>query len=120
MRVLLDVHVSGRKVARRLRELGHDVLAVDEDRDLDGVDDEELLKLAEQEHRILVTFDVKDFSRITRDWAARQVSHGGCAVLVGIDHREFELIVRRLEAAFALRPEPDDWSDLLWFVSRAD
>jgi Domain of unknown function (DUF5615) len=40
---------------------GHEVRSVDEERELDGWDDEALLALATAEKRVLITFDVKDF-----------------------------------------------------------
>lgn len=49
MRLLLDAHVSGRVVARRLRERGHDVRAANEEPRLDAWEDEALLELAATE-----------------------------------------------------------------------
>lgn len=119
MRLLLDAHVSGRRIGAALRERGHDVLAVDEARELDGCPDEELLELAIAQRRILVTFDVADFPRICREWMEEGRSHHGCAVVVGIRHHEFAAIVRALDAAFQTRPRPREWRDCLAFVSRS-
>jgi Domain of unknown function (DUF5615) len=102
-----------------MRERGHDVIAVAEERDLDGCSDEEILALASNQQRILVTFDAADFPRICRDWAEARRSHSGCAVVVGVRHHEFGAAVRALDAAFQARPDPDDWRDYLAFVSRA-
>jgi hypothetical protein len=102
-----------------MRERGHDVLAVAEQRDLDGATDEQLLELAGSQQRIMVTFDAADFSRICRDWTEAGISHWGCAVVVGIRHHEFQAAVRALDAAFRARPDSDDWRDYLAFVSRA-
>lgn len=55
MRLLLDAHVSGRRVGGALRALGHDVPALDEERQLEGLPDDEVLTLAATERRILVT-----------------------------------------------------------------
>lgn len=118
MRLLLDAHVSGRRIGAALRTRGHDVRSVDEERALDGCQDEELLVLAAEERRILVTLDAADFPRISREWSKTGRSHHGCAVLVGIRHHEFGAIVQALEAAFGARPRPDDWRDYLAFVSR--
>lgn len=118
MRLLLDAHVSGRRIGAALRELKHDVLAVDGARDLDGCPDEELLELASIQERILVTFDVADFPRICREWLEAGKSHYGCSVIVGIRHHEFGDIVRALEATFKIRPDPSDWRDYMAFVSR--
>jgi hypothetical protein len=118
LRLLLDAHVSGRRIGAALRERKHDVLAVDEARDLDGCPDEELLVLASVQERVLVTFDVADFPRICREWLEAEKSHHGCAVIVGIRHHEFGAIMRALDAAFEIRPDARDWHDYLAFVSR--
>jgi hypothetical protein len=118
LRLLLDAHVSGRRIGAALRERKHDVLAVDETRDLDGCPDEELLVLARIQERALVTFDVADFPRICRKWLEAGKSHRGCAVIVGIRHHEFGAIMRPLDAAFETRPDARDWHDYLAFVSR--
>ena len=108
---MLDAHVSGRRIGAALRERGHDVLAVDEQRDLDGALDEELMEIASAEGRILVTFDAADFPRICREWLEASQSHHGCAVVVGIRQSEFGAIVRALESAFEQRPDPREWLD---------
>lgn len=119
MRLLLDAHVSGRRIGRALRERGHDVLAVDEERDLDGCPDEELLELATSQERVLVTFDAADFPRICHEWLESGKPHHGCAVLVGIRNHEIGAVARALDRAFGARPDPGDWRDHLAFVSRA-
>jgi hypothetical protein len=118
VRLLLDAHVSGRRIGTRLRDLGHDVRAVDEERALDGYFDGELLELATTEERVLVTFDVADFPRIVREWADEGRSHSGCAVVVGLGHHEFGAVLRALDAAFGSRPDASAWRDHLMFVSR--
>jgi len=110
VRLFLDAHVSARRIATALREQ-HDVRAADEERELDGFDDERLLTLATREHRIMVTFNVADFARITTEWAAAERSHAGCLLIVGVDHAEFGLIVRVIEHAISIRPDQDAWAD---------
>ena len=61
VRLFLDEHVSARRIATALRER-HDVRAADEERELDGWDDERLLALATEQGQIMVTFNVKDFA----------------------------------------------------------
>ncbi|MDQ3608606.1 MAG: DUF5615 family PIN-like protein [Actinomycetota bacterium] len=118
MRLLLDAHISARRIAGALRGRGHDVRAADQERALDGWPDEELLALAASEQRILVTFDVKDFPDIARRWAEAQRPHAGCLIVVGIDHSEYGTVVRALERAFAVRPAHEDWRDYTAFVAR--
>ncbi len=118
MKLFLDAHISGRRVASALRRAGHDVRAADEERELDGLGDEELLALATAEGRVLVTFDVKDCPVIARRWAEAGRPHAGCAIVVGIDHGEFGTIVAVLERALQGRPEQGEWRDLTLFLAR--
>ncbi|MGH7912154.1 MAG: DUF5615 family PIN-like protein, partial [Candidatus Dormibacteraceae bacterium] len=101
MRLFLDAHLSARRIARTLRERGHDVHAADEDRSLDGWTDERLLVLATGEGRIMVTCNVRDVARLARTWAEAGRSHSGCVLLVGIDHREFGLLAATRRGADA-------------------
>jgi predicted nuclease of predicted toxin-antitoxin system len=120
LRLLLDAHVSGARIATALRERGHDVRAADEERELDGWADEALLALAAEEERVLVTFDVKDFPDIARRWAEAARPHAGCAIVVGIDHSEFGTILRALDGLLEERSEQEDWREYTCFVSRGD
>lgn len=119
MRLFLDAHVSGRRIATALRKRGHDVRAADEERDLDGMADEELLELAADDGRIMVTFNVADFPDLARCWAEERRSHAGLAIVVGIDHSEFGSVLRALERVLVVRPDQSDWINFTIFVSRS-
>lgn len=80
--------------------------------------DEELLTLAVSEERIFVTFDVADFPRIAQRWAEEGRTHSGCAIIVGIDHREFGTTIRVILRTLDARPNPEDWRDYTCFVAR--
>jgi hypothetical protein len=112
MRLLLEAHVSGPNVGRRLEENGHDVRALDQESALEGLDDDEVLALAASEQRILVTHNIADFPRILREWAAAQRAHAGVTLVYGIDHSEFALGVRGIQRWLELRPSQADWQDL--------
>jgi predicted nuclease of predicted toxin-antitoxin system len=119
VRLFLDAHISGRRIAARaLRRRDHDVRAADEERQLDGATDEALLELATDENRIMVTFNVADFPDIARRWAEADRPHAGLIIVVGIDHREFGTILRAIDRCFATRPGQPSWNDLTLFVSR--
>lgn len=118
MRLLLDAHLSGRVIGRHLREKGHDVYALDEHRELEGIDDEELLALATDENRILVTHNVKDFPDILRGWAEEGRSHAGCIVIVGIQLDQFALLIRATEAAIDAGPDQEGWVNRSLLVGR--
>jgi hypothetical protein len=118
VRLLLDAHVSGPNVGRRLEQNGHDVRALDQEPALEGLDDDEVLALATREQRILVTHNVADFPRILREWAAAQRSHAGVILVYGIDHSEFALIARGIERWLSLRPDQEDWTDFPAILDR--
>jgi hypothetical protein len=118
VRLLLDAHVSGPNVGRRLEQNGHDVRALDQERALEGLDDDEVLALATSDERILITHNVADFPRILRDWADAQRSHAGVILVYGIDPSEFALIVRGIELWFQLRPDQADWGDFPAILDR--
>ncbi len=121
MRLFLDAHISGRRVAQALRDADHDVRAADEERALDGLDDPDLLELATGELRLLVTFNVKDFLPILRDWAEIGRSHSGCILVASsLRHEQFGAIIAGVERAFDEVPEPDDWTDRVYWLSKAD
>ena len=118
MRLLLDAHVSGPNVGRRLEQQSHDVRALDQEPALEGLDDDEVLALATSEQRILVTHNVADFPRILREWAAAQRAHAGVILVYGIDHSEFALIARGIERWLQLRPAEADWTDFPAILDR--
>lgn len=118
MRLLLDAHISGRAVGRRLQDKGHDVRALDQEPEMEGLDDEGILLLATHERRILVTRDVDDFPRILRDWAEEARSHAGTILIYGIAHNEFDPIARGVERWLTARPDQDDWIDFPAVVDR--
>jgi predicted nuclease of predicted toxin-antitoxin system len=119
VRLLLDAHLSGRVIGKALRAAGHDVFALDEHRDLEGIDDEEVLQLASADDRILFTQNVKDFPEILRDWAHRQKSHSGCVILVGVGLFEFGVIIGRIEECLSIYPEQSDWHERAVFAGGA-
>ncbi|HEV2998147.1 MAG TPA: DUF5615 family PIN-like protein [Solirubrobacteraceae bacterium] len=77
MRLLLDEMISPR-IARELREGGHDVQAVKKDRpDLAGRGDRELVRWMLAERRVIVTNDVADFQGIHDQLLAAGSEHNG-------------------------------------------
>lgn len=119
MRLLLDAHISARRIATPLCEQDHDVRAVDEERELDGLPDERLFELAVAETRAMITFDVKDFAVIARRWAETGRSHAGLGIVVGIDHGEFGAILDVLSRELHARPSQANWGDLTLFIARS-
>ena len=112
MRLLLDANLSPRGVARPLRASGRDVRALAEEAALEGLDDPEVLALAAQEGRILVTRNSRDFAPLLREWAEAGRSHAGAILIWTLDHSEFAAIVAGVERLLALRPEHERWRDI--------
>jgi hypothetical protein len=119
LRLFLDAHISGRRIAQALRRRHHDGRAADDERQLDGATDEALLELAAGEDRIMVTFNVADVPDIARRWAEAGRAHAGLIIVIGIDHREFGTILRAIVQCLATRPDQAAWNDLTLFVSQS-
>lgn len=112
MRLLLDANLSGRRLARPLRDDGHDVMALSERPDLEGLADPEVLALAASEGRILITRNSRDFAPLLRDWAEAGRSHAGCILIWTLGHHEFGRILHGLRHLLDERPEQAAWMDL--------
>ena len=92
--------------------------AVDEERELDGLADEQLLELAASETRATITFDAKDFTVIARRWAHDGRRHAGLGIVVG--HRSRRLRPSSMSLTGAFRStEQSDWTDLTVLIARS-
>ena len=118
MRILLDAHVSGRRLGDALRADGHDVLALDEDAELGALADTEVLALGAAEGRILITFDQRHFAPLLREWAEAGRTHAGCILVYGLDHSEFALILGGIRRLFDERPRQEAWVNLADALTR--
>lgn len=119
MRLLLDAHVSGRRVGAPLAVAGHDVRALDQEPELEGLTDEDVLGLASAQGRVLVTHDVADFPVILRSWAEAGRSHAGVILVYEIGHREFGVVIAGVSRWLALRPRQEEWIDVAVVLDRA-
>ena len=80
MKALLDEQLSPR-IAELLRDRGHDVQAVADQRDLAGRSDRVILEVAAAEKRAVITNNVKDFRPLAAERLARGDSHAGLILL---------------------------------------
>jgi Protein of unknown function DUF82. len=112
LRLLLDANLSPRRIAARLREAGHDVLALAEDPSFEGLPDPEVLQLATSERRILVTRNSRDFAPLAREWAEAQRPHAGLILIWTLDHSQFAEIVAGIEDQLGRWPSQEQWQDL--------
>lgn len=117
MRILLDAHVSGRRVGRALQRAGHDVLALDGDEALSRLPDGEVLALAARDQRIVVTGNVSDFVRLARAWAEARGTHAGM-ILVPDPRAGPGTILRRLERTLEAWPDQVELVDRVEFLRR--
>jgi len=76
VKLLLDEHYSP-EIARQLRTRGHDVVAVAARADLVGLSDDELLRRMAQEHRAIMTNNVKDVMPLATRAAQGSDDHYG-------------------------------------------
>lgn len=121
MRLLLDEMISG-TVASRLRDRGHDVVAVqDPDRGhLRGTADCELLELAAQERRAVVTDNIPDFIRCHTLRLDRRRAHFGLLLFNNDSfprhrHEMFVgAVLSALERELQRHPTDDDSAWIRW------
>ncbi len=119
MRLILDLHVSGKRVGRALSREGHDVRAADAEGPVfDAMADEDLLAVAAEESRVLVSRNVRDFPRIAGEWARLGKHHSGIIMIPpSIDHAEFGAIASGVGALLA-GTGSDDWRDRFEWLAR--
>jgi hypothetical protein len=112
VRLLLDAHLSPRRIGAELARRGHDVLSLADEPELRELDDPEVLALAAEQRRILVTRNGRDFAPLLRTWAEEGRHHAGCILSWTRGHHEFGPIIEGISALLVARPEPEEWLDL--------
>jgi hypothetical protein len=80
VKLLIDEMLSA-SVAEQLRQRGHDVIAVDEHRELRGLSDADVFKHAQDGGRAVVTYDREDFLAIDRQYRGEGRDHHGLVIL---------------------------------------
>lgn len=77
MRLLLDEHYTC-AIAQELRRRGVDAVAIQQERpDLEGGDDDVVLRTATAERRVVVTNNVRDFAPLVEAFGVRGETHFG-------------------------------------------
>ncbi len=112
MRLLLDANLSPSGIAAKLREAGHDVLALAEDVTFEGLPDPQVLELAASEQRVLITRNSRDFAPLARQWAEAQRPHAGIILIWTLDHSQFAEIIAGVERQLRQRPSQAQWCDI--------
>ena len=78
--LLLDVHLS-HVVADGLNRRGFDVVAAAREVSLRQLEDAALLAEACLQRRAVVTYNIRDFAPLSREWAARERQHWGIVLI---------------------------------------
>jgi predicted nuclease of predicted toxin-antitoxin system len=112
LRLLLDANISPKRIGSALEKRGHDVLSLASDPALGALDDPQVLELAAEQSRLLVTRNARDFAPLAREWAEAGRHHAGCILIWTLDHNEFGAIIRGVTRLLDDRPNPEDWRDL--------
>ena len=85
--------------------------AADSDSDLEGLDDADLLEIAAEEGRVMVTFDVKDFAPLITQWVEEGRRHAGCIFIRGFRNNEIGAISKALIKLLGERSKQSEWID---------
>jgi hypothetical protein len=89
-------------------ERGHDVRALAGEGPLS---DEDVLALAADDRRVLITRNSRDFVPLAREWAEADRSHAGIVLIWTLRNNEHTKIVRGIERLLAAYPQERQWRD---------
>lgn len=118
IRLLLDAHISGRVVGKALEEAGHDVYALDSEKELEGMKDPDVLELAISEERVLVTANVGDFMALITQLNAGGRSHTGCICAPkSISNEEFSAIISGV-SSMVEDTSQEEWMDRVEWIRK--
>lgn len=101
-------------LATALRDRGFDVVSVSE-AGLRGKTDREQLEYSASENRTLVTFNIRDFAKLHRQWQHEGKQHSGIIVSSQITKREFNKMLHRLQQLL-IYTWPDEISNQLRYL----
>lgn len=76
------------------------------------LDDPQVLELAAEQSRILVTRNARDFAPLLREWAEAGHQHAGCILVWTLGHHQFGAIIRGVTRLLDERPESRHWLGL--------
>lgn len=118
-RLLLDAHLSGRAIGRALRDRGHNIRALDAEKDLEGLRDEDVLELAISENRVLITANVADFLPLLTTLIESGRSHPGCILIPkSFRNEDFGPLISAIDRELQEVP-PDEWTDRVAWAHRS-
>jgi predicted nuclease of predicted toxin-antitoxin system len=94
VRLDFDRHIMAR-LADDLRSRGFNALTTEE-ADLDTATDEQQLAFATEEGRAILTYNIRDFAPLHRQWLADGRSHTGIIVSRQLGSRQYGLLLQRM------------------------
>jgi len=109
LKLLLDEHLSP-EIARQLRDLGHNVVAVGERVDLRGRPDRVHFASLPDEQRTIVTRDLADFRPLLAEALRRGTNNYGLVCVpqrFSFNREGIGRVVRALDALLRAHPETD-------------
>jgi predicted nuclease of predicted toxin-antitoxin system len=112
VRLLLDANLSPKRISSVLTKPWHDVLSLASDAAVGALDDPEVLQMAAEHERILVTRDSRDFAPLLRLWSEEGRPHSGCILIWTLGHHEFGAIIKGVTKLLREHPEQEQWRDL--------
>lgn len=105
-------------IGRALRERGHDIHAIDAEKNLEGLKDEDVLKLAMSEDRVLITANVGDFLPLLTALGEAGRSHPGCILIPNsFRNEDFSPLISAIDRELQNVP-PDEWTDRVGWARR--
>jgi predicted nuclease of predicted toxin-antitoxin system len=96
-------------IARQLSEMGCDTEAASARVDLRGSTDAEMLEIATQENRAIVTDNIQDFVQLSRTWIGQGRIHPG---IILVSSKTFPMTRKRsqqIAAALIQRCKANNW-----------
>lgn len=111
MRLLLDANLSPKRIGSAFNKDGHDVVSLAADPALGALDDPQVLELAAQQDRVLVTRNSRDFAPLLREWGQDGRHHAGCILIWTLAHNEFGAIISGITRLLGEHPDPEQWRD---------
>ena len=88
------------------------MLSLASDVALGALDDPQVLELAAEQARVLVTRNGRDFAPLLREWAEADRHHAGGILIWTLAHHEFGAIIRGVARLLEDRPSGDHWRDI--------
>ena len=105
-------------MGRALEEAGHDVYALDSEKELEGMKDPDVLDLAISQGRVLVTANVSDFMALIVVLNAGGRSHTDCiCVPRSIGNEEFGVIITGV-SSMVEDTSQEEWIDRVEWIRK--